>query len=467
MRLTTTIFMFIFSSLSLFAQELITKNSTVNKAFALAVKTLYRNTQDNLIKAGGSYGGEWTRDIAINSWNAGSLISPGASQHSLWSVTINDKQEIGHQYWDQIIWTIAAYDYYLTNNDQGFLRQAYIAASNTMAKLEHEAYDSQYGLFTGPSVFNDGISGYEEPIYDPKIHATYVLDFPASKDIKCLSTNCLYVGAYIALSQMALKTGDKRKMTFYKNKAAVQKQNIRKWLYDRKSKRLNYLIDQNGIVHKYQEGLGIAFAILFNIVNKQEALQIVAQTYVSKYGLPSIYPHFKRFTNEKPGRHNVIIWPFVNAFWADACHKIERKDIFEKEFLNLADLAINHSNHNYYEIYNAITGEQDGGWQMGEHTVSVSNQTWSATGFLRMIFKDILGLHFSSEGMIISPDIKIIKKLKFKELKDLNYQFGKVTILVHGNGNKLTGILLDGKRVKRALISSPHSANSTLEFILK
>lgn len=467
MKLTTIALLFLLLPLSLPAQELITQNQTVDQAFALAVKTLYDNTQDSLIKAGGTYGGEWTRDIAINSWNAASLISPDAAQYSLWSVTTNNKAEIGHQYWDQIIWTIAAYDYYLTNNDRVFLKQAYITASNTMARLEREAYDPHYGLFTGPSVFNDGIAGYEEPIYDPKIHSTYVLDFPASKNIKCLSTNCLYVGAYTTLAKMAMETGDKDKIVFFENKAAIQKQNIRKWLYDNETKRLNYLIDQYGVVHKYQEGLGIAFAILFNVVSKHEALQIVDQTYMSKYGLPSIYPHFKRFSDEKPGRHNVMIWPFVNAFWADACYGIGRKDIFEKEFLNLADLAINHSHHNFYEIYNAITGEQDGGWQMGQHTASVYNQTWSATGFLRMMFRDVLGIHFTSEGMIISPDFEIIRKLGFKELKDLRYQSGKVTVIVRGNGNKVTGIFINGKKIKQALINSPHSTNSTLEFMLE
>lgn len=60
---------------------------------------------------------------------------------------------IGHQYWDQIIWVMAAYDFYLKNNDLNFLKQAYIASANTMKKLEKEAYDEKYGLFTGPFGF--------------------------------------------------------------------------------------------------------------------------------------------------------------------------------------------------------------------------------------------------------------------------------------------------------------------------
>ena len=88
-----------------------------------------------MIKAGGQYGGEWTRDVSINAWNAASLLIPEKTAYSLWSVTIDDRKLIGHQYWDQIIWVMAAYDFYLKNNDLNFLKQAYIASANAMKKL--------------------------------------------------------------------------------------------------------------------------------------------------------------------------------------------------------------------------------------------------------------------------------------------------------------------------------------------
>ena len=61
----------------------------------------------------------------------------------------------------------------------------------------------------GPSVFNDGIAGYEEPIYEAKHKSSYVLDHPNSKPIKCLSTNCIYYNAYLVLAEMAAIEGDK------------------------------------------------------------------------------------------------------------------------------------------------------------------------------------------------------------------------------------------------------------------
>ena len=48
--------------------------------FDLAVWTVDNNTDGLLLKAGADYGGEWTRDISINSWNAVSLLRPAVAE---------------------------------------------------------------------------------------------------------------------------------------------------------------------------------------------------------------------------------------------------------------------------------------------------------------------------------------------------------------------------------------------------
>lgn len=448
------------------AQQLITETPVVDKAFTLAANTLYKNTPDSLIKAGGQYGGEWTRDVSINAWNAASLLMPEKTAYSLWSVTTDNRKMIGHQYWDQIIWVIAAYDFYQKNNDLDFLKQAYTASANTMEKLEQEVYDEKYGLFTGPSVFNDGIAGYEEPIFDPANKSCFVLDHPGSKVIKCLSTNCVYFKAYELLAEMAQVLGDKGNVKVYRKKASLLKENIRKNLYDKKQNRLNYLIDGNGKVHPYQEGLGISLAILFQVVTPQEAGKVIDGVYMGRYGLPSVYPAFKRFSKEHPGRHNQIVWPFVNAFWADACIRNGRKDIFMREFLNLADLAINKSNNCFYEIYNEDTGKVDGGWQQGSQWHSVYDQTWSATGYMRMVLNGLLGMSFSTSGLTFAPDFALMKDLGFKELKDLRYQQGTLDLKMVGTGDRLSAMLVNGEKhnIKKPVVAG--AGKTTIEFVM-
>lgn len=78
------------------------------------------NTNDSLLKAGGNYGGEWTRDISINGWNAASLLRPKIVEHSLWKVTVNNRSVVGHEYWDKIIWVIGAWNHYLVTGNVDF-----------------------------------------------------------------------------------------------------------------------------------------------------------------------------------------------------------------------------------------------------------------------------------------------------------------------------------------------------------
>ncbi len=335
-----------------------------------------------------------------------------------------------------------------------------------MKKLENEQFDADYGMFMGPSVFNDGIAGYEEPIFDTAHRSSYVLDFPGSKRIKCLSTNCIYYNAYVTLAQMAALAGDKAAEKTYTKKAADLRASIRKHLFDAKTSRLSYLVDAEGNVHPHQETLGVAFAILFGVVNDAEARQVIANVYTGKHGVPSIYPHFKRFDKEHPGRHNQIVWPFVNAFWADAAYSKGRKDIFSFELQNLADLATG-SNNCFYEIYNEETGAVDGGWQQGEHWGSVYDQTWSATGYLRMIFTDLFGMRFTPEGLTFGPDVKLLGEFGVERLSNLRYLYGRLDITVSGKGSKLVAVKVNGKTQPANKPIAPSSGTTQIGLIIK
>ena len=73
--------------------------------------------------------------------------------------------------------------------------------------------------------------------------------------------------------------------------------------------------------------------------------------------------------------------------------------------LSLAAMAIRH--REFKEIYHPVTGEPYGGLQIdkGEMRVWASepNQTWSATGYLRMIHMGLLGLQIDAEANTRAP----------------------------------------------------------------
>ena len=408
--------------------------------------------EGGILAAGGDYGGEWTRDIAINSWNGVSLIRPKVAENSLWSVTIHN-DSVGHQYWDQIIWVIAAWNQYKVTGDLHFLQQAYACSLNTMNKLEIQVFDSRYGLFTGPSVFNDGIAAYPEPIYDKTNNSSFVLDHPNSKNIKCLSTNCVYYGAYTSLLEMGkiLKKHPEILMAFQK-KSTDLKANILKYFYSESDNKIYYLIDNQGKVDKSQEGLGISFAIIFGILNKEQSFHLIEYASVSPYGITSISPDIARYSPGKPGRHNNLIWPMVNGFFAHAAILAGDTTAFVKELNGLTHLALDadKGDYNFREIYNPNTGAPDGGWQANGdkqpdfHWLSCRLQTWSATAYLNMVHFGLAGIHIDTSGISFLPFLP--ESLHYLEIKDLNYRRTILHITIIGKGSEIRSFLVNGIR---------------------
>lgn len=455
------------------AQEIISNHSAIDEAFKLAIRTVDINTRRGILAAGGDYGGEWTRDIAINSWNAASLLRPEVAERSLWSVTV-DKDTIGHQYWDKIIWVIAAWQQYQVTGDQTFLKQAYSCSAKTMAQLEKQVFDAKYGLFMGPSVFNDGIAGYPEPIYEPDNYSSAVTNHKNSARIKCLSTNAIYLGAYQSLRQMARQLKESQSVVqSYQQKADQLKANVLKHLYDRKNNKLNYLIDQNGKVDPSQEGLGISFAILFGVLEGEAAKNLIQNARVSKYGITSIYPDFPRYSAEKPGRHNNIVWPMVNGFFAKAAKHSKNYKTFSNELFNLTHLALDEDkgDYNFREVYNPYTGVPDGGFQHHEkerpdfHWVSSKLQSWSATAYLDMVLDGIFGLKLNPDNLQFQPYLP--EGVNQIRLKDLNYRKCTLDISISGKGNAIKSFTLDGQPQANYQIASnltgPHKIAITLE----
>jgi glycogen debranching enzyme len=446
-----------------FAQKFVCDNPMITDGYKLAINTVDINVRRGILAAGADYGGEWTRDIAINSWNGVSLLRPQVAEQSLWSVTIN-KDTIGHQYWDKIIWAIAAYNHYLVNGDKAFLTQAYICSANTMKELEHKTFDANYGLFMGPSVFNDGIAAYPKPIFDTLNFSSGVLDHKNSTYMKCLSTNCLYFGAYMALSKMSIALHKGKNITEnYQLKAESLKKNILKHFYDKDSNSFYYLIDQNGKAHKYQEALGISFAVIFGIIDGEKADQLIHHAVVSKYGITSIYPDFSRYSPEKPGRHNNIIWPMVNGFFAKASLVAGDDSSFTKELFGLTHLALDEDkgDYDFREIYNPSNGKPDGGWQANGalnpnyHWESCKLQTWSATAYISMIINGLFGLRFSEQSLSFAPYLP--SGIHFIEMKNLKYRHSILDISIKGNGNSIRKFTVDGK------VQGNHSINSALK----
>jgi glycogen debranching enzyme len=249
----------------------------------------------------------------------------------------------------------------------------------------------------------------------------------------------------------------------YKQKSAALKRNILKHLYHQDTNTFSYLIDQNGKPDNSQEGLGISFVVLFGIVDGPQANQLISHAVVSKFGITSIYPDFPRYSPDKPGRHNNIIWPMVNGFFAKAAIVAGNDIVFTNELNNLAHLALDEDkgNYDFREVYNPYSGQPDGGWQANGdkypeyHWESCKLQTWSATAYISMVLNGIIGLRLNEQSLGITPYLPAgIDHIK---LTSLVYRNAILNISIKGKGKIIKAFLVDGKQQKN------HSINSSIK----
>ena len=425
------------------------------------------------IKAGGGYNEPWTRDASINSWNAGSLLEPAVARNTLWAVC--QKQDDGsivlqrdNQWWDKVIWITAAWNHYKVTGDREFLQRAYGVAQDELQLTRGEYFNPTYGMFRGPAFFADGIAAYPAPIYDSTNGSSFVLDYPDSKNIMALSTNCVYYASYRNAANMAAQLGrPASEIEGYNDAADALKTAINGHLWNADKGSYGYFIygsgPKSGERDETQEGIGLSYAILSGVADASQSARILQTAHVSANGITTEWPHFARFSDEKPGRHNVMVWPLVNGMWASAATQMGDIATFKDETEKLALLGIG-SGDNFNEIYNPLTGKGDGGWQ-GFHWGPILDQTWSATAYLRMMYQGMFGMNFRPDGVALAPTLPA--GWGNVKLSGLKYRDAVLDITLEGQGNRIVSVNMDGKAVKTAFVPASLSGPHRLVIALK
>jgi glycogen debranching enzyme len=450
--------------------ELKTSDPAINRAYRIALGDLLGNIRifrDGLLDqplpvllAGLDYDTPWTRDAAINVWNGLGLVWPGVARHTLLAVLERQQEKpyIGGQYWDAIIWTIGAWAYYLQRGDCEFLELAFEAVKNSLARFEREEFDSQVGLFRGPAVYGDGVAAYPDR-YSPG-DTSSILDWvranPGKKSdrgfgipMMTLSTNCVYAQAYRIADCMARELGLKLPSS-YEERANALADNIQKHFWNPEQGTFNYLVNAEGICD-FQEGLGHAFAILFDLASAEQARSILQNQHVTPAGIPCVWPTFPRYSALGGfGRHSGTVWPFISGFWGEAALKGDRPDLFEREFMTLTA----HLNRDAQcaEIYHPETGEVYGGLQEagrgpnGMDWTSCARQSWTASAYLRMLLTGIFGMRFSAEGIAFQPHLPA--GINHVHLSGISYRSCRLELTVEGQGGRVVEFYRNGAKTE-------------------
>jgi glycogen debranching enzyme len=421
-----------------------------------------------VVSAGLGYPTPWTRDAAVTVQFAGALLFPQLSENTLLSMLKEDestkKLRIGGQYWDSPIWAIGAWEQYLFSGDKAFLATALEATVNHLTFCEDEEFDAERGLFRGASFFNDGVAAYPDlyaktGVYTGKKwvsgidkwvdeNPTLIAKKGFGLPMMALSTNCIYYKAYTLVDSMAKELH--KDLSYFKarEKALKLKQNINKHFWNVTTHKYLYLVDPNGNCD-YQEGAGIAMAILFGVADKQQSEYLFANTHSEPAGLPCIYPSFPRYVNAEKtsfGRHSGTIWPQVNGYWAWAAAQNGKIEIFDFELTNLAKMACR--DRQFYELFHPVTGLPYGGMQEANKGGIIEwkaeeRQVWAAAAYMSMLVHGIVGMNFNSKGIVFSP--LIAKDFKEITLMNVPYHNSVLNIKIKGQGNKIKSFVVNGK----------------------
>lgn len=462
-----------------------TGHPTLNSAFRAALGDLIGNIQpfqDGLldapqrcILAGLEYDTPWTRDAAINVWNGAGLIFPEAARSTLLAVLEERDGSlfIGGQYWDSIIWTTGAWAYYLYTGDREMLVLAMEVSINSLAYFEETEFNPETGLFRGPACYGDGVAAYPDR-YAQTNGSSSILDWsrhnpeltaPAGYGIpmQALSTNCLYYNAYRLLGKMAAELGQSADPA-WAEKAAALKSAIHQHFWNDQKGIYRYLVDPWGGCD-HQEGLGNCFALLFGLASPEQVQKIIRNQQITAAGIPCVWPTFARYhrTPDSFGRHSGTVWPHIQGFWAEAAARHGAVEKFRSELLNLAAFAARDGM--FAEIYHPQTGKIYGGLQEGApdwQWHSCLRQTWSATGFLRMVLMGIAGMDFSPEGISFHPTMP--EGIDLLELDDLPYRGQMLHLKIAGQGTQIKSFTINGQYSEMAFLSASGEGRQRVEI---
>jgi hypothetical protein len=392
------------------------------------------------IRAGSGYPDPWTRDAALNVWGAASVVDPVLARSTLLAVTRplpGGGRAVAQddQWWDQIVWVIGAWEHYLATGDREFLSSAYAIGSASMEILHRDRFRPEFGLYAGPAFLQDGISGYPAPPATPAEETSFVLDHPAAHEIMCLSTNAIYAGAQQGLAAMARELG--ADPFPYTERLLALREAIGRRLRIAGAGAYGYFVGADGELDTHQEAAGLAFAVMSGIADGR----VLAGAHRCPRGVVNVWPHFpERYSDSRPGRHNVICWPMVMGLFGLAGAVAGQPAVVAAAVNDIAALASATEDH-FFELYDAVDGHVTGGWQCGREWESVADQTWSATSFLRLVHGGLFGLDARVDGLHVRPALPD----GFGELTLSNYPYRDATldIAVTGDG-AVTGVSCDG-----------------------
>ncbi|WP_439882604.1 alpha-L-rhamnosidase-related protein [Pontibacter sp. MBLB2868] len=407
---------------------------------------------DSTFRTGKEWAGVWTRDISYSIILSMAQLQPQVSKYSLMRKVKNghiiQDTGTGGAYpvsTDRMVWAVAAWEVYKATGDKKWLQDTYQIIRNSLEADYKNAYDPESNLAQGESSFLD----WREQTYPRWMQPA---DIYESEN---LGTNAVHYQANMAAAQMADLLNDKEAASVFREKADRIKEAMNKLLWQQdKGYYGQYLYGSNyKILSPRAEALGEALSVIFGVADAERSKTIVANTPVTDYGIPSIFPQIPGI----PPYHNNGIWPFVQSYWSLAAAKAGNgKALTESISAIYRPAALFLTNK---ENFVATSGDYAG------TQINSSNMLWSLSGSLGMVYKVFFGMNFEADKLVLKPFVPEAFK-GTRKLTNFKYRNAVLNFEMSGFGNEIKSITLDGKPMDKQEIPGNLTGTHTINIEL-
>lgn len=412
---------------------------------ALLLQSIYNlaleETEANMDKNGmfnssGSKSPLTTIDISMSILLGLAITHPDASRKALVDRVSNglilQDAELGGG-WpanvDRAAWIVAAWELYLINGNENWLRTAYNVSSRTIDQDLAVVYDVEHNLFRGTPPYTHMLEGvYPEWMSLADITETYAL-----------SVNSLYYQALQCLTKMSLKlnTG---KHARYRILAKDLKDSINEKFWNDAYGYYSSMLYNNAQVQDPRSAtLANAWAIIFDIADAERSHEIAHKLPVNSLGAPRYYPHQKDI--EAPA--NNTIWLVHQAFWNKAIKKTQNHKAYPHGLFSLIrPTAMNMTHRDYVSAENGKPVDYG-------HNRTQSLSAVSTT--IGTLLQQIFGIEYTEEGILLNPFVP--KSLNGEHrILGLRYREAILNLKLRGYGDQVYAIFIGQRPLTKALI---------------
>ena len=269
------------------------------------------------------------------------------------------------------------------------------------------------------------------------------------------SHECVHYQALKILSRISDHFGDKEDAARYSRIADGVAEGINKYLWmPDKSYYGQFLYGrQNLILSPRSETLGEALAVLYGIASEEQASLICSSVPEHSFGTACFYPCIK----DIPPYHNDSMWPFVQAWWMDACKKAGNETAVLKSIASIYRLAaFCLTNKENMVLHN-------GKWQ--GTAINSSRQLWSLAGNLNIVYSVLFGIEFEECGLRFNPFVP--KALSGeRRLSQFRYRGSLLNMEVSGYGDGIKSFTFDGAAHEPFVFAEELEGEHTIRIVL-